>query len=59
MKTVKLDKKSPPVDELLAFARREAILLVFDQEVSKLGSNTKFMSFLEERSREQGVISIE
>lgn len=61
------------MDELLAIARQEAVLLVspdgtsfvleeaddFDREVTELGSSKKFMSFLEERSREQGVISIE
>ena len=73
MKTIKLDKKSPSVDELLAIARRETVLLVsrdgtsfvleqaddFDREVAELGNSEKFMSFLEERSREKGVISIE
>ena len=73
MKTIKLDKKAPSVDELLAIARRETVLLVsedgtsfvleeaddFDREVAQLGSSEKFMRFLEERSREKGVISIE
>jgi len=61
------------VDELLAIARRETVLLVsedgtsfvleeaddFDREVAQLGSSEKFIRFLEERSREKGVISIE
>jgi hypothetical protein len=73
MKTIKLDKKTPSVDEILAIARRESVLLVspdgtrflveeaddFDREVAELGSSEKFMNFLEERSRERGVISIE
>jgi len=73
MKTIKLDKKAPSVNELLAIARRETVLLVsvdgtsfvleeadnFDREVAQLGSSEKFMRFLEERSREKGVISIE
>ncbi len=73
MKTIKLDKKSPSVDELLAIARREPVLLVtpdgenfvleeaddFDREVVELGNSKTFMKFLEERSREKGAISIE
>jgi hypothetical protein len=73
MNTIKVDKKSPSVDELLAIARREPVLLVspdgtsfvleeaddFDREVAELGSSKKFMSFLEKRSREKGAISIE
>lgn len=73
MKTIKLDKQSPSVDELLAIARRETVLLVspdgtsfvleeaddFDREVAELGSSKTFMSFLEGRSREKGAISIE
>ena len=73
MKTIKLDNKSPSVEELLAIARRETVLLVtpdgtnfvleeaddFDREVAELGSSERFMSFLEERSRERGVMSIE
>jgi hypothetical protein len=73
MKTIKLDKKTPSVDEILAIARRESVLLVsrdgtrflveeaddFDREVAELGSGEKFMNFLAERSREKGVISIE
>jgi hypothetical protein len=73
MKTIKLEKKSPSVDELLDMARRETVLLVspdgtsfvleeaddFDREVAELGSSEKFMGFLEERSREKSVISIE
>ena len=73
MKTIKVDKKSPSVNELLAMARREAVLLIsldgdsfvleeaddFDREVAELGSSQKFMNFLEKRLREKGVISIE
>ena len=61
------------VDELLAMARRESVLLVlqdgasfileeaddFDREVAQLGSSEKFMRFLEKRSKEKGAISIE
>ena len=73
MKTIKLDKKTPSIEELLAIARQEAVSLVspdgtrfvleeaddFDQEVAQLGSSEKFMKFLERRSRERGVTSIE
>lgn len=73
MKTIKLDKKTLSVDELLAIAREETVLLVsedgtsfvleeadgFDREVAQLGSSEKFMRFLEKRSREKGVISID
>jgi hypothetical protein len=31
----------------------------FDREVAQLGSSEKFMGFLEKRSKEKGVISIE
>jgi hypothetical protein len=73
MTTIELNKESPSVDELLAIARREAVVLVsadgarfvlegeddFDREVALLGNSGKFMEFLAERSRENGVISIE
>lgn len=73
MKTIKVNKKAPSVDELLAMARRESVLLVsedgasfvleeaddFDREVAQLGSSEKFMKFLEKRSKEKGVMSIE
>ena len=72
-KLIKLDKKTPSVDELFAIARREAVLLVaedgtsfvleeaddFEREAAQLGTSEKFMSFLKERSREQSVTSIE
>lgn len=73
MKTIKLDKKAPSVNELLAIARTGSVLLVsedgasfvleeaddFDREVAQLGSSEKFMRFLKKRSQEKGVISIE
>ncbi len=73
MKTIKLDKKSPSVDELLALARRETVLLVsrdgasfvleeahdFDREVEQLGNSNSFMRFLAKRSREKSVILVE
>ena len=53
MKTIKLDKKSPSMDEILAIARREAVLIIsqdgtsfvleeaddFEREVAQLGSS--------------------
>ncbi len=73
MTTIELNKESPSVEELLAIARREAVVLVspdgvrfvleeegeFDREVAQLGDSPTFMNFLEERSREKGVTSIE
>ncbi|MBI4456680.1 MAG: hypothetical protein HY644_12370 [Acidobacteria bacterium] len=73
MKTIKLDRKAPSVNELVAIARSESVLLVsedgtrfvleeaddFDREVAKLGSSEKFMRFLKKRSKEKGVISVE
>ena len=73
MKTIRLDKKSPSVNELLALARREPVLLMlpdggrfvleeaddFDRGVAELGNSEKFMGFLAERCREKGVISIQ
>ena len=73
MTTIELNKESPSVEELLALARREAVVLVspdgvrfvleeedeFDREVAQLGDSPSFMNFLEERSREKGMISIE
>ncbi len=72
MKTINLDKKAPSVDELLAIARREVVLLIshdgtrfvleeaddFEREAAQLGNSEKFMKFLEERSCEKSVTSI-
>ena len=73
MKTINLDKKAPSVDELLAIARRETVLLVsqdgasfvleeadnFDRETTQLGNSEKFMKFLNERTHEKSATSIE
>jgi hypothetical protein len=73
MKTVNLKKESPSVGELLAMARKKSVLVVskdgstflleeadeFDREVAELGSSEKFIRFLERRSKEKGVTSIE
>ena len=73
MKTIHLDKKTPSLDELLAIARHEVVLLVsqdgasfvleeagdFEREVAQLGNSENFMKFLKERSLEKSAISIE
>ena len=73
MKTINLDKKAPSVDELLAIARREVVLLVsqdgtsfvleeaddFEREATQLGNSGKFMKFLKERTHEKSAASIE
>lgn len=73
MKTVNLNKESPTVGELLAMARKKSVLLVspdgasfvleeadeFDREVAELGNSEGFMRFLQKRSKERGVTSIE
>ena len=73
MKTVNLSKESPSINELLAMAREKSVLLVsndgttylleeadsFDREVTVLGSSERFMRFLQKRSTEKSVISIE
>ena len=73
MKTIKLDNRTPSMDELLAITRREGVLLVsrdgtsfvleeaddFEREVAKLGNSGKFMKFLKERSHEKSATSIE
>ena len=73
MKIIKLDNRTPSMDELLAIARREGVLLVsrdgtsfvleeaddFEREVVQLGNSGKFMKFLKERSHEKSATSIE
>ncbi|OFV90719.1 MAG: hypothetical protein A3H28_11425 [Acidobacteria bacterium RIFCSPLOWO2_02_FULL_61_28] len=73
MKTVNLNKESPSVGELLTMARKKSVLLVsrdgasfvleeadeFDREVAELGNSARFMRFLQKRSKEKGVTSIE
>ena len=73
MKTINLDKNAHSVDELLAIARREVVLLVsqngtsfvleeaddFELEVTQLGNSENFMKLLKERSGEKSVTSIE
>jgi hypothetical protein len=73
MKTINLKEKSPSVAQLLAIARKKSVLLVskdgatfvleeadeFDREVAELGGSEKFIKFLNKRSKEPAVTSIE
>ena len=73
MKTVNLNKETPSVGDLLAMARKKSVLLVspdgasfvleeaddFDREVAELGNSARFMRFLQKRSKERTVVSIE
>ncbi len=73
MKQVDLGLASPSLAQLLAMAQDESIMLIagdgnsfilehaddFDREVQQLGENEKFMTFLEERSKETSTVSIE
>ena len=73
MKTINLDEKARSVDDLLAIARREVVLLIskdgtsfvleeadgFEREATELGNSDVFMKFLEDRSREEGATPIE
>ncbi len=67
MKQVDLGLASPSLAQLLAMAQDESIMLIagdgnsfilehaddFDREVQQLGENEKFMTFLEERQRNE------
>ena len=73
MKTINLKEHSPGLDELLAMAGEEDVLLVtesgarftleatreFDLEAEALGNSENFMRFLEERAQYPASISIE
>ena len=73
MKTIDLSTGQHDLAEILALAKSEDILLhsqsgddflveradEFDREVASLGSSTKFMSFLENRSKESDDISLQ
>ncbi len=73
MKTLDLGKQQITVDELLRSATGETILIrskdgltfvldaadVVDGEVAELASSEKFMTFLEQRSKEQASISLD
>lgn len=73
MKTIDLKTEKHSLDELLTMAKSDTVLIhsvdgndflleeadEFEREVATLGSSDKFMSFLEERSREKQDIPIE
>ncbi len=72
MKTIDLSKEKHSVAELLALAKSDTVLIhsssgddflleqadEFDREVAALGRSDKFMSFLEQRSKETGDLPI-
>ena len=72
MKTIDLKEGKPSVDELLMWAKSEAVMIhgvdgayfvleeadEFEQEVAALGRSENFMKFLEKRSKEKGRIPI-
>lgn len=72
MKTIDLSKGKHSVAELLALAKSDSVLIhspsgddflleqadEFDREVAALGRSDKFMSFLEQRSKETGDLPI-
>ena len=67
MRTIDLTEGKPSVDELLGWAKSEALIIQgldgahfvleetdeFEQEVAVLGRNKNFMKFLEKRSKEK------
>jgi len=73
MTTVDLREKPVTVAELLQLAGTDVVVIVnsdgnefvieaadaFDREAAQLGASAKFMSFLAERSREPGSLSLE
>ena len=72
MKTIHVQHDTPSLRQLLTMAADESILLVsddgktyileeaddFDKEVETLGKSQKFMTFLENRAKAKGTISI-
>ena len=72
MITIDLRKKKHSIDELLAMAKSEPLMIYdkdgknyvleetdeFDNEVKELGSSERFMKFLNERSKEKETIPI-
>ncbi len=67
MKTIDLKREKHSIEEILTMAKSDTVIIhsidgpdflleeadEFDQEVARLGSSDKFMSLLEERSREE------
>jgi hypothetical protein len=72
MKVIDLKSEKHSIDDLISLAKSEAVLIhsldghdfileeadEFDREVASLGTNDKFMSFLEERSKEENDIPL-
>ena len=72
MITIDLRKKKHSIDELLALAKSEPLMIYdkdgknyvleetdeFENEVKELGSSERFMKFLNERSKEKETIPI-
>lgn len=72
MITIDLRKKKHSIDELLALAKSEPLMIYdkdgknyileetdeFEKEVRELGSSERFMKFLDERSKEKETIPI-
>jgi hypothetical protein len=68
MKTIDLAREDHSLEEVLALAKRDTVLIRsatgedfllepaddFDREVSLLGQSERFMSFLQDRSKEEG-----
>ena len=73
MTTVDLREKDLDVQELLRLAESESVLIIakdghgytlegaddYEREVAMLGASRNFMSFLEERDKEEGTVSLE
>lgn len=72
MKTIDLRSEQHSLSEVLTLAKSEAVLIrspggedfllehadTFDKEIASLGSSERFMSFLDERSKETGDLPI-
>ena len=73
MTTVDLREKDLGVQELLSLAEADSVLIIakdghgytlegaddLEREVAELGASRNFMSFLEERGKEDGAVSLE
>ncbi len=73
MKTLDLAKQQLTLDELLRAAKDETLLIRskdgltfvveatddFEREVAELGTSKRFLTFLAERSKEQGSVSLD
>ena len=73
MTRVDLREKELAVQDLLRLAESDSVLIIannghgytleeaddFEKEVAMLGGSRKFMSFLEERGKEEGTVALE